>query len=106
MFDTVKMASNQARPVFTHAIRKADSVVTHSDQRGVHIYHQGPSVRTMTLGLIMELSIGSDLACWSIVDYQTAGPHTVLYQVSYSLLDNPTAHEITIELNSQEEGAL
>lgn len=54
----------------------------------------------------MELSIGSDLACWSIVDYQTAGPHTVLYQVSYSLLDNPTAHEITIELNSQEEGAL
>jgi hypothetical protein len=54
----------------------------------------------------MELSIGSDLACWSIVDYQTAGPHTVLYQVSYSLLDNPAAHDITIELNSKEEGAL
>ncbi|MHC2595526.1 hypothetical protein ACVLVH_001142 [Kluyvera sp. 1366] len=106
MFDTVKMTSSHARPVFTYAIRKADSVVTHSDQRGVHIYHQGPSVRTMTLGLIMELSIGSDLACWSIVDYQTAGPHTVLYQVSYSLLDNPAAHDITIELNSKEEGAL
>ncbi len=106
MFDTVKTTSSQARPVFTHAILKADSVVTHSDQRGVHIYHQGPSVRTMTLGLIMELSIGSDLACWSIVDYKTAGPHTILYQVSYSLFDNPVAHEITIELNSQEEGAL
>jgi len=91
---------------FTHAIRKADSVVTHSDEAGIHIYRKGPAVRTLTLSHIMELSVGSDLAVWWIGDYATAGPLTVLYVVSYRTAGADgylsDRKEITVELNMLE----
>lgn len=98
MFHVKKTASD--RPVFTHAIRKADSVITHSDEKGMHIYLTGPTARKMTMSQLMALSIGTDLAVWSIVDYRTAGPLTALYQVRYGLVNCGYLmyHEITVEL--------
>lgn len=98
MFHVKKTASD--RPVFTHAIRKADSVITHSDEKGIHIYLTGPTARKMTMSQLMALSIGPDLAVWSIVDYRTAGPLTALYQVRYGLVSCGYLmhHEITVEL--------
>jgi len=101
MFNTVKKTAS-SRPVFTHAIRKADSVVTHSDEKGIHFYEHGPAARSLTMGQLMALSIGPDLAVWSIADYETAGPHTVLYLVRYALRDDTVKlnRELTVELNS------
>lgn len=109
MFDVKKTTS--ARPVFTHAIRKVESVITHSDEKGIIIYLTGPTARKMTMSQLMALSIGPDLAMWSIVDYRTAGPLTALYQVRYGLRSGGYLmhHEITVELGFKAqavEGAL
>jgi len=97
MFHVMKTASD--RPVFTHAIRKIDSVITHSDEKGIHIYLIGPTVRKVTMSQLMAFSIGSDLAAWLIVDYRTAGPLTALYQVRYGLVSGGHLmhYEITVE---------
>ncbi|EOS96831.1 hypothetical protein ETR_00595 [Erwinia tracheiphila PSU-1] len=59
MFNVKKTVSNC--PVFTHAIRKANKVITHTDAAGVLLIVDGPEARKMTMGQLVGLSVGPEL---------------------------------------------